>query len=281
VLGECLKDYLALINGPDGISMPKRTKLCVAAVAAMLAAATACVGLQFQPAGASTTTCGSGCTSPSVESLGTSKYLEVSSLGSPPSEESNGTPATVAMAAASTTNSAEDWTTVSEGTVAAAIGAGIVNAALGFNYGGDQTIELQYAPDGVTSNLCLAEGSPTNQEDVTSEYTTLPVTLVQCGTSGGSLWIPDTNNNQETPGYDDLINCGGVVSNTWSTSLSGWSGTATNAYAEPGVLAVTSSSKVVVAALSVVGTGVSQTEMWTAYTAPVTSELRSNAAKSG
>jgi len=125
--------------------MSKRARIYVAAATVALVLVAATVPGSLLSAGASTTACGSACTSPSVQSLGTGEVLAVSSTN-------------VVMSAASTTNSAEDWTPEQEGVVSNAVSAGVLSAKLDMLYSTDTLVEYQYAPDGVPSDECLANG---------------------------------------------------------------------------------------------------------------------------
>jgi hypothetical protein len=103
----------------------------------------------------------------------------------------------VAMSAASTTNSAEDWTPEQDGTVSDAVPAGVVSSKLKMLYSTDQLVEFQYAPNGTPSDKCLANTSAHNGVEVP----TLTVVLVQCGLTAQSLWILDASS--ESNGYVD------------------------------------------------------------------------------
>jgi hypothetical protein len=230
------------------------------------------------PAGASTTTCGSSCTSPSVKSVGTGQVLTVSGTS-------------VTMSAASTTSSTQDWTPQQEGDVANAVAAGVLAPKLNMLYSTDQLVEFQYAPNGVPSDQCLADSfiGPT----VTGALPpwsdpNLSVVVAQCGITAASLWIVDASN--EANGYVDLINAGyaTVFSYGAENNVSAISNL-TSPFAEPAVLTVNSSGKVVLAYLSELGGTVSPTQMWSAWSAPaqaalrtaVQAEHRKSAAKSG
>jgi hypothetical protein len=225
------------------------------AVAAVIAAAVVPASLLSAggPAGASTTACGSSCTSPSVESLGTGEVLTVSG-------------SSVAMAAASSSNSGQDWTVEAEGTVTAGVDAGILSSRLMLNYQNSNLVEFQYAPDGVPSDKCLGEGTVSATEETT---TSLPVTLLQCGVTTESLWIVDQSNALSQ--YDDLISANGVGACLPGSIYC----SPVFPFAEPGVLTVTSSGTVEVTPLSEIGGVISdQGQAWTAYTAPDQSALR-------
>jgi hypothetical protein len=241
------------------MGMSRPAIVCLAAGAVMVAVF---VPASLPPAGASTAACGSACTSPSVESLGTGQVLTVSGTS-------------VEMAAASTSNSAEDWTPLQEGPVYAAAGDGVVSARLEMNYYGDTLVEFQYLPDGDSVNPpeCLADGyqqaSPTN-------LPTTSVTLAACGVTAATLWIVDGNG---TNGYVDLINAGFESAYEYLAPDSAPGAvTPTPAYAspfaEPDALTVDSSGKVVLAPLSEVGGAVSHSQLWADWSAPGQAALR-------
>jgi hypothetical protein len=245
--------------------MPNRAKVYLA-VAALLAAAAVPASLLSAgaPAGASTAACGSACTSPSVESLGTGEVLAVSGTS-------------VVMAAASTTSSAEDWTPQQEGDVANAVAAGVVSAKLNMLYSTDLLVEFEYAPAGVPSDECLANTASGPPQ--TSFYApTLTVVLAQCGITAQSLWILDASN--EDNGYVDLINAGYESGYSYLDTNADTSGNFTSPFAEPEVLTVNSSGKVVLAPLSEIGGVVSPTQMWASWSSPAQSELRAKVARS-
>ncbi len=226
------------------------------AIAAAVVAAVAVVPVTFQPAGASTTACGSSCTSPVNQSAGTGEALTVS--GKTASGSS------VVLATASTTNSAQDWTPEQEGTVgnAETLAPGVVPSALNMLYSGDTMVEFQYAPDGVPSDLCMGavalyDGTQTNAA----------VQLTQCGVSAETLWIIDQN-DVSSDGYTDLISAYGLVSCTYSDDVT--SCKETNAFAEPAVLMVSGSS-LETAPLSEIGGDVSATQMWADFLSPAQS----------
>lgn len=229
--------------------------LCLAIAAAITAAA---VPIGLQQAGASTTACGIACTSPYNESAGTG--LALTTTGS-----------SVSMAAASSTNSGQDWTVVSENQAGGAVTAGVLSSKLDVLYSGDLIVEFQYAPNGVPSDQCLAE----NTSQLIST-TSVGLTMTQCGVSVASLWIIDQNN--ASGGFVDLISANGVPGYDGSWSL-------INAFAEPGVLTVTSKNTLAVQPLSQLGMagtgapGVSSSQMWADYLAPSQSALAQKIAK--
>ena len=244
--------------------MPDKAKVYLA-VAAMIAAAAVPAGLlSARSAGASTTACGRSCTSPTVQSLGTGEALAASGTS-------------VVMSAASTTSSAQDWTPEQEGAVANAVSAGVLSAKLDMLYSTDQLVEFQYAPNGVPSDQCLANTAAIPYEGYIYDPT-LTVVLAQCGVTAQSLWILDADN--EANGYVDLINAGYAITSTYAVPGSTQDNNLTSPYAEPAVLTVNSSGKVVLAPLSELGGVVSATQMWADWSSPAQSELRTKVAKS-
>ncbi len=242
--------------------MTKKTGVYLATAAVIVAAV---VPAGLISAGASTTACGSSCTSPSVESLGTGEVLAVSGTS-------------VVMSAASTTNSAEDFTVEAEGTVTAAVDAGVVSSKLMLNYSDSDLVEFQYAPDGVPSDECIAD---TSENTIPTNTPTLTVALQQCGITAASLWIVDQGNALSS--YDDLINAGYEATYSYlapDSNTDAAPSALTSPFAEPYVLTVNSSDKVVLAPLSELGGVISTSQAWTAYTAPDQSALRAAIKKS-
>jgi hypothetical protein len=112
---------------------------------------------------------------------------------------------------------AEDWTVSFQGTTADFFAAGLVGAAVALHYGciatvnfpdcygldlavNDPAFEIEYAPYGVDSGLCLGVASTAVQEE--------GVTLQPCGVSAKTVWIADIFDSPSTlfNGYVPLIN---------------------------------------------------------------------------
>jgi hypothetical protein len=107
----------------------------------------------------------------------------------------------------------------------------------------------------------------------------LTVVLAQCGITAQSLWILDGDN--EANGYVDLINAGYEASSTYAVptpdddnNVTDNDNNLTSPFAEPAVLTVNSSGKVVLAPLSELGGVVSSSQMWADWSSPAQSELR-------
>ena len=246
------------------MKISKKASLSAAVVAAIAAAL---VPLSLESAGASTTACGSWCVSPSTESAVTNNTLTVSG-------------SSVVMAAASTTNSAQDWTSEYAGEVSTAVTAGVVSSKLDLLYSGQDMLEYQYAPNGVPSGQCLADGdSDANVNDnIPPVYMpTLTIVLAPCGATAASLWIIDASN--EGNGYVDLINAGWESSYTYLASTASNADPLTSPFADPAVLTVNSSGKVVLAQLSAIGQSVSPTQMWGDFLSSSQSSLAEKVAK--
>jgi hypothetical protein len=97
----------------------------------------------------------------------------------------------------SNTDPAEDFTVSLEGTVNQFYALGLVSAALDLHYGNFEAYQIEYAPYGVNSGLCVGVGmTPT---DLT------PVSLQPCGASAGSVWVADAYDTIRG-GYVPLIN---------------------------------------------------------------------------
>ena len=106
----------------------------------------------------------------------------------------------------SNTDQAEDFTVAFQGTVADFFAAGLVSAAVDLHYGkgavgfpNDPAFEIEYAPYGVDSGLCMGTFSTAVQGS--------KVTLEPCGVSSKTVWIADTGDSVTVAhGYVPLIN---------------------------------------------------------------------------
>jgi hypothetical protein len=105
-----------------------------------------------------------------------------------------------------------DFTVAFQGTVADFYAAGLVSSALALHYGciagtnfpdctdgvNDPAFEIEYAPYGVDSGLCLGVASTAFQDE--------GVTLQSCGVSSKTVWVVDTLDTTIRGGYVPLIN---------------------------------------------------------------------------
>jgi hypothetical protein len=108
---------------------------------------------------------------------------------------------------ASNADPAEDITVSFQGLVSDFFAAGLVSAAVNLHYGNgsvaaiDQpALELEYAPFGVDSGLCVGVASTAFQNE--------GVTLQPCGVTAKTVWIVDVADSPVTlaAGYVPLIN---------------------------------------------------------------------------
>jgi hypothetical protein len=165
----------------------KRRVLAVAATMTMAGGVSA-VGLL--PAEAATPSCGDACISISSAEFGTNSHpnflLDVYRQGEKP-----GTP--VILYRASSSDPAEDFTYVEQGTVNDFYTAGLVSAGLDVHYGSFGAYELEYSPYGVDSGLCMGVASTAGDGT--------PVALEQCGASSKTVWVVDSasRNKSHTP----------------------------------------------------------------------------------
>jgi hypothetical protein len=107
---------------------------------------------------------------------------------------------------------AEDFTVAFQGTVSDFYAAGLVSAALALHYGciagvnfpncaagvDDPAFEIEYAPFGVNSGLCMGVASTAFNDE--------GVTLQPCGVSSKTVWVVDTLDTTIRGGYVPLIN---------------------------------------------------------------------------
>jgi hypothetical protein len=78
---------------------------------------------------------------------------------------------------------AEDFTIAAQGTVKQFYKAGLASSAFNLHYGSFEAFELQYAPYGAQSGLCVGVG--------TTAVNGTPITLQPCGNSSKTLWVFD------------------------------------------------------------------------------------------
>ena len=109
----------------------------------------------------------------------------------------------------SNSDPAEDFSPSFQGLTSDFFAAGLVSAAVNLHYGNgsasygnvdDPAFEIEYAPYGVDSGLCMGLASTAVYEG--------KVTLAPCGVSAKTVWIMDINDSPATigKGYVPLIN---------------------------------------------------------------------------
>jgi len=103
----------------------------------------------------------------------------------------------IILAPASNSNSGEDFIPSVQGTVADFVAAGLMSFPPSSPYFNDEVFEIEYAPSGADTGLCMGVGTtPTNNT---------PVSLQPCGVSAKTTWIVDQTS---TSGAAHLINGG-------------------------------------------------------------------------
>jgi hypothetical protein len=113
----------------------------------------------------------------------------------------------------SNSDPAEDFTVSFQGTTSDFFAAGLVSSSVALHYGctvgpfvtcangvDDPAFEVEYAPYGVDSGLCMGVAATATQNE--------GVTLQPCGVSAKTVWIVDTNDSPQTIRHDyvPLIN---------------------------------------------------------------------------
>ena len=178
---------LRLVLSRDG-TKAGRTPGWWAAVVAAAAVVGGGLWLAVPAASAASQDCGSACVTLFNQKFGSADVMAVSG-----GTATVGQPVILSAAAPSTT---EDWSESFQGRVSDFYAAGLMNATLNEHYGTDLTYEIQYAPGGISSGLCLGIASGPSQNT--------PVTLQPCGVSVNTVWISDTAD--ANGGYTPFIN---------------------------------------------------------------------------
>jgi hypothetical protein len=129
-------------------------------------------------ASAATPSCGFGCVNLYSHQFGKAFILDVykriDAVGAP-----------VILFQKSNEDPAEDFDFSLEGTVSDFLAAGLVSPALALHYGKDYAFEIQYAPYGADTGLCVGLAATATQF--------AKVTLQGCGVSSKTIWVTDFN----------------------------------------------------------------------------------------
>ena len=163
------------------------------------------------PASAATPSCGSECVNTYPEEFaGTELSAPDFVLDVYQQKEKIGQP--VILFRSSLADRAEDFTYADEGTVSSFFAAGLVDSSVELHYGctggtpilidgtsatcspgavDDIAFQLEYAPDGVDSGLCVAVAATAGDGE--------GVTLQDCGVTAKSVWIQDTYSGDYAP----------------------------------------------------------------------------------
>jgi hypothetical protein len=165
-----------------------RKRIFVCAAAAVLTSGAAFAVTSAPAAHAASLDCGYSCVDWYYQGDGTADVIEVD----------NGTAQTgegTTMGAAGNF-SAEDFTLNSEELVSTYYQEGIVSAMVNLHWGNDYAFQLEYAPSGEDTGLCLGVASTADPGE--------DVTLQSCGVSAKTLWIDLAADQSD--GYVPLIN---------------------------------------------------------------------------
>jgi len=193
--------------------MSIKSKVIAAAATLTLVGGVSTVGmLTAATAGAATPSCGVNCIDIFNRAFGTHRHpnfvVDVWRQGAKVGQP-------VILFRTSNTDPAEDIVPSIQGTVADFFAAGLVSSAVALHYGctsppfqvatcnffvNDPAFELEYAPFGVNSGLCVGVFA--------TAFAHEGVTLQPCGVSARTVWILDINDSPATinNGYVPLIN---------------------------------------------------------------------------
>lgn len=159
------------------MSVPSKVVMSAAAAAMALAGGLGAAGVL--PAHAATSECGRACVNWFSPAFGTAAHpgfvIEV------PGNAQAGQ--TVTLAAASKASSGEDFVASNQGLVRDFVDAGLMNHGLDALYGSLTAIQVQYAPYGAPTSLCVGVD--------TTPGPGAPVTLEPCGKTAKTVWILD------------------------------------------------------------------------------------------
>jgi hypothetical protein len=175
------------------LKMTFARRFWVAAAATLALSATSVASVLFFAPGADAATpaCGTSCVSVFSKELGSSGPVEdilggVATVGQP-----------VILAAASGSASSED-TLAHTGLVSGFFAAGMVSADANSHYGGLPAAQIEYAPDGVGTGLCVGLASTPRENE--------GLTLQPCTVPGVTVWIIDPLVAPTGSGYFAIIN---------------------------------------------------------------------------
>jgi hypothetical protein len=175
--------------------MSIKSRVLVAAATLALASGFSMVGTPS--ANAATPQCGNGCVEIFSRLFGTStdpNFVEtvshgVAKIGQP-----------MILARASSSNPAQDLLPSMAGLVSDFYHAGLVSAEVNRHYGNLRATQIEYAPFGVASGLCVGLATAAFQGE--------GLTLQRCSVSAKTVWIVDTADSPTTAaeGFFPLVN---------------------------------------------------------------------------
>ncbi|HZR53501.1 MAG TPA: hypothetical protein VFB06_28845 [Streptosporangiaceae bacterium] len=173
------------------------SKLLAGAAALTLAGGLGAAGLATAgAANAATPSCGPTCLDIFSHNFGTHRnpgfLLDVYKRG-----QNVGQP--IILFRLSNADPAEDFTIADQGTVDDFVAAGLASKTLALHYGALEAYEIEYAPYGASSGLCMGVAATAVQGE--------KVSLQPCGVSSKTLWVVDLIDGQLQPGTSvPLIN---------------------------------------------------------------------------
>jgi hypothetical protein len=185
--------------------MSIKSKVAAAAAAVTLVSGVGALGTMSMSAKAATPSCGNSCINIFSRQFGTHRspnfiidvFRQGAKVGQP-----------IILFRTSNADPAEDFTPSFQGLVSDFFAAGLVSAATNLHYGNgsviandDPAFELEYAPFGAQSGLCMGTATTALQNE--------SVSLQPCGVSGKTVWILDTFDQPFQfflRGYAPLIN---------------------------------------------------------------------------
>lgn len=146
-------------------------------------------GLATATANASTPSCGHACVNIYSAQWGSKNPLDVYKQAARVGNK-------IILFPKSSSDPGQDFTATNQGTVADFYALGLVSPQVDLHYANDEAYEIQYAPYGAESSLCVGTGSTAANGTA--------VTLQPCGVSSKTVWIVDSAKAHK--GYAPLIN---------------------------------------------------------------------------
>ena len=172
--------------------MSLKSKLLASAAALTLAGGVGMGGLAMAgTANAATPSCGGSCIDIFSHNFGTITnpgfLLDVYKRG-----QNVGQP--IILFRLSNADPALDFTVSDQGTVADFFAAGLVSSELDLHYAGEQAFEVEYAPYGADTGLCVGVAATAVQGE--------KVSLQPCGVSSKTVWVWDVDiDGTQNPGF--------------------------------------------------------------------------------
>jgi hypothetical protein len=176
--------------------MSFKSKLAAGAAGFALAGGSLCTAGTLT-ASAATPPCGHKCVDLYNRNFGSHYFMDVYNAEAERGQAAIMRGQEVVLFQGSNGNPGEDFTYRAEGDVNSFRKAGLVSTAFAKTYGDDPAFELQWAPNGVNSGLCVGTHRGTARPDD-------EVVLEPCGGSASTVWAIDTAD--QVGNYSPLIN---------------------------------------------------------------------------